>query len=302
MSQEAYIFDIQRFSVQDGPGIRTTVFFKGCPMSCIWCSNPESQKRSPELLYRVNLCCQCRRCIEACPNQAIRVLDDGSLEFDRGNCQACGKCEEVCLNGARRITGKLMNVDEVMEIAMKDRAYYRKSGGGVTASGGEPTSQPAFLSELFQKCQRQGLHTTLDTCGYVDWDTLEPILDYVDLALYDIKSIDKKIHKKLTGVDNKVVLNNARQIVNKGVPLIIRVPLVPDCNASPENIHDIAQFALELGGIEVNLLPYHKFGQGKYEALGLNYQLEEVEALTAEQVDHLAEKARSYGVPVKVIY
>lgn len=302
MSQAGYIFDIQRFSVQDGPGIRTTVFFKGCPMSCIWCSNPESQKRSAELLYRANLCCQCYRCIEACPNQAIRVLADGSLEYDRSICQGCGKCEEVCLNGARRITGKLMNVEEVMEIVMKDRDYYRKSGGGVTASGGEPTSQPAFLSELFQKCQGRGLHTTLDTCGYVDWDTLEPILDHVDLALYDIKSVDNKLHKQLTGVGNEVVLNNARQIVSKGVPIIIRIPLVPDCTSSPENIQDIAQFALELGGVEVNLLPYHKFGLGKYEALGLNYQLDEIEALKAEQVDYLAEKARSYGVPVKVIY
>lgn len=302
MSQAGYIFDIQRFSVQDGPGIRTTVFFKGCPMSCIWCSNPESQKRLPELLYRANLCCQCYRCIETCPNQAIQVLADGSLGLDRGICQGCGKCEEVCLNGARRITGKIMEVEEVMEVVMKDRDYYRKSGGGVTASGGEPTSQPAFLSELFRSCHVRGLHTTLDTCGYVDWEILEPILDHVDLVLFDIKSIDEKLHKQLTGVSNEIVLNNARRTVGKGVPVIIRVPLIPDCTTSPENIRDIAEFALELDGVEVNLLPYHKFGLGKYEALGMEYKLDGVEALKSGQVDNLAEEVRSHGVPVKVIY
>jgi len=195
-----------------------------------------------------------------------------------------------------------MTVDEVMDIVMKDRDYYRNSGGGVTASGGEPTSQPAFLSELFENCQRRGLHTALDTCGYVDWETLEPILEHVDLVLFDVKIIDEKLHKQQTGVSNEITLNNARLTVSKGVPLIIRVPLVPDCTVSTENVQAIAQFALELGGVEINLLPYHKFGLGKYQALGLKYKLEEVESLETERIDYLTELARSYGVPVKVIY
>jgi len=271
-------------------------------MDCIWCSNPESQKRSPELLYREHLCSHCYRCIEACHNKAIRVLDSGSLEIDRGLCQGCGKCEVVCLSDARRISGKQMTVDEVMEVVMKDTDYYRKSGGGVTASGGEPTSQPEFLSDLFERCQGRGLHTTLDTCAYVDWDTFEQILEHVDLVLFDIKLIDAKLHKQLTGVGNEVVLNNARLTVKKGIPLIIRVPLVPDCTDSPENAQAIAQFALELGGVEVNLLPYHKFSLGKYEALDRKCELAEVDTLKPEQIDGLAEQMRSYGVPVKVIY
>lgn len=296
------IFDIQRFSVQDGPGIRTTVFFKGCPLTCLWCSNPESQKRCPELLYRANLCSRCHKCVEVCPNRAISVLADGSLELDRALCNGCGTCQAVCLNDARRITGKLMTVDEVVEVVLKDRDFYRNSGGGVTTSGGEPTSQPSFLLALFKKCQRMGMHTALDTCGYVSWGTLEPILEHVDLVLFDIKAIDVKLHQRLTGVSNDIILQNARRIVSKGMPLIIRVPLIPECTASPDNADAIAQFARELGGIEVNLLPYHRLGLGKYESLGLKYKLEGVELLTTDQVNHLAERMRSYGVPVKVIY
>lgn len=302
MNQEACIFDIQRFSTQDGPGIRTTVFFKGCPMDCIWCSNPESQKRSPELMYRAHLCTRCYRCVEVCPSQATRVLDDGLLEVDRGLCKGCGKCEEICLNEARRISGKTMSVDEVMEVILKDVDYYRSSGGGVTASGGEPTIQPLFLLDLFNRCHQRGLHTTLDTCGYVDGDTLESILEHVDLVLFDIKIIDAKLHKKLTGVSNEIILNNARLTVSKGVPLIIRVPLIPDCTDSPDNARGIAQFALELGGIQINLLPYHRLGFGKYEALGRKCELEGVELLKTERVELIAEQVRSFGVPVQVIY
>lgn len=302
MSQSAYIFDIQRFSVQDGPGIRTTVFFKGCPLNCIWCSNPESQNRFPELLYRAHLCGRCYRCVEDCPNKAILVLEDGALDLDRKKCRGCGKCEGICLNDARRISGRLMTVDEVMEVVLKDMDYYRNSGGGVTASGGEPTGQPLFLSELFKKCQARGLHTTLDTCGYVDSATMESILEYVDLVLFDIKAFSSKLHKRLTGVSNEVILQNARLTVSKGVPLVIRVPLIPDCTDSSENIQSITQFALELGGVEINLLPYHRLGMGKYESLGLKYKLEEVELFKGKQVESLARLVRSYSVPVKVIY
>jgi len=295
------IFDIQRFSVQDGPGIRTSVFFKGCPLACLWCSNPESQKKTPEILYRKNMCVHCHRCIDVCPNKAIQVLDDGFVDTDRQICKGCGTCETACLNDARRITGKTYTVGEVMEIVLKDVDYYRNSGGGVTASGGEPCSQSAFLSALFERCQKRGLHTTLDTCGFVASETLASILEHVDLVLYDIKAIDPELHKKLTGVDNDIILKNARLIAKKNIPMIIRVPLIPECNATSESIQAIAEFAHELGDIEVNLLPYHKFGQGKYESLDMEYPLDGVETLSSEQAESFAEEMRLYGVPVKIV-
>lgn len=298
---KGWIFDIQRFSVQDGPGIRTSVFFKGCPLVCLWCSNPESQKKTPEILYRKNMCAQCHKCIDVCPNKAIKARDDGFVDTDRQLCNGCGACESACLNDARRITGKTYTVDEVMEIVEKDIDYYRNSSGGVTASGGEACRQQAFLSALFERCQNRGLHTTLDTCGFVASETLESILEHVDLVLYDIKAIDPELHKKLTGVDNDIILKNARLIAGKNVPMIIRVPLIPECNTSSENTQAIAEFVHELGDIEVNLLPYHKFGQGKYESLDMKYPLEGLETLQPEQAESLAEEMRSYGVPVKIV-
>ena len=296
------IFDIQRFSVQDGPGIRTTVFFKGCPLACLWCSNPESQRKSPEILYRENLCSQCHRCIDVCPYNAILVRDDGFVATDRRLCTGCGTCEEACLNEARKITGKEYTVDEVMEIVVKDMDYYRNSGGGVTASGGEACGQPAFLSAFLERCQKRGLHTTLDSCGFVSSETLAAILEHVDLVLYDIKAIDPELHERLTGVSNELILKNAKLIADKGVPMIIRVPLIPQCNATVENIQATAKFAHELGDIEVNLLPYHKFGSGKYDALDMEYPLEGVETLETEFIESLVEKVREYKTPIKVIY
>lgn len=296
------VFDIQRFSVQDGPGIRTSVFFKGCPLSCLWCSNPESQKKSPEVLYRKNLCVQCYRCIDACPSTAIKTAGDGFLETNRTLCQGCGTCQSTCLNAARRISGKTMTVDEVMEIVLKDLDYYYNSGGGVTASGGEAGNQPEFLLEFFKQCQKHGLHTTLDTCGFMPSNTLEEILEYVDLVLYDIKAIDHKLHLELTGASNEIILKNARLIAAKNKPMIIRVPLIPQCTASEKNTRAIARFAGELGNIEVNLLPYHKFGQGKYESLDLKYPLGQLNPLDSEQVESIAQAMRSYGVTVNIIY
>lgn len=301
-SLQGCVFDIQRFSVQDGPGIRTSVFFKGCPLSCLWCSNPESQKKMPEVLYRENLCVQCYRCVNACPNEAIKVRDDGFVDTNRNRCKGCGTCQSACLNEARRISGKAMTIDDVMEIVLKDLDYYQNSGGGVTASGGEAGSQPEFLLELFKRCQKHGLHTTLDTCGFISSEVLNKILTYVDLVLYDIKAVEPELHYKLTGVGNEIILENARLLAAKNIPMIIRVPLIPECTASAENTQAIAQFVAQLGDIEINLLPYHKFGQGKYESLGLTYPLGGLSPLQSEQVESIARKMRSYGVRVNIIY
>jgi len=230
------------------------------------------------------------------------VRDDGFVATDRKLCNGCGSCESACLNEARKITGRAMTVDEVMDIVIKDIGYYQNSGGGVTASGGEACSQPDFLSALFERCQKRGLHTTLDSCGFVASETLDPILAHVDLVLYDIKAIDPELHKKLTGVSNEIILKNAKLIVDKGISMIIRVPLIPENNATLENIQAIAKFAHDLGDIEVNLLPYHRLGIGKYKSLDMEYPLENVKLLETEYIDSLFEKVHAYYAPIKVVY
>lgn len=296
------IFDIQRYSVHDGPGIRTTVFFKGCPLKCLWCGNPESQKNRQQLLYFQSLCLGCHECVEVCPHGANHVLSDGILEFDRSLCQACGKCVEVCPADARQISGSEMTVDEVMEIVDRDALFYANSGGGMTVSGGEPTAQPGFLLNLFKACHRHGHDTALDTCGSVAGKVLEPILEHTDLVLFDIKHMDPEQHRKLTGVDNRLILENAKRIAAAGIPMILRVPLIPGCNDSEHNVRATAQLALDLGGVEINLLTYHRLGLRKYSALGLHYPLEKTEALQHEEVEELAMLARSYGVPVETYF
>jgi glycyl-radical enzyme activating protein len=299
---KGYIFDIQRYSIHDGPGIRSTIFFKGCPLRCTWCENPESQKQSSQLLYIKHLCRRCHKCVEVCSNQANRVLPDGSLEVDRKLCQACGRCVEICPLEARQIFGKLMSVDEVMDVVKRDALFYRNSGGGVTASGGEPTAQPAFLISLFKECQKLGFHTTLDTCGFVKWEVLKPILEYVNLVLFDIKQTDPEVHQQLTGVNNQLILENAKKIVAAGVPLIVRVPLIPGFNDSEEDIRALAQFALELDGQqEVNLLPYHKFGSEKYDSLGMKYELDNLEPYTEEEIGLHVDLIKSYGLRVEIV-
>ncbi len=295
------IFDIQRFSIQDGPGIRTTVFFKGCPLSCLWCSNPESQLNSPQLLFFQHLCTRCYKCVSVCPNQANRVLEDGSVELDRSLCSTCGKCVDACFAKARHISGTLMTVDEVLEIVEKDTIFYRNSGGGMTASGGEATSQPDFLTALFTEAHNHGFHTTLDTCGYTQWPVLERVLEHTDLVLFDIKHLDSIFHKKLTGVSNDLILENAKKIGRKKVQLILRVPLIPGYNDSEENIEGIGKLAVELKSVEVNLLPYHRLGISKTQALGREYKLKHVPLLKDEDVKKIADTIRSCGVPVKII-
>ena len=294
------IFDIQRFSINDGPGIRTTVFFKGCPLTCLWCDNPESQKSQPQLLYFDLLCVKCYRCVAACPTGATTMAADGSIAIDRELCEACGTCVQECTSEARAISGKLMTVDEVLDIVKKDSLFYRNSGGGVTASGGEPTSQPVFLEEFFKRCQEGGLHTTLDTCGYVRWEVLERVLEHVDLVLLDIKHMDPATHIALTGVDNKLILENAKKIVEKGKPVILRLPLIPGCNDSEENIKAVAEFAVQIGARRLDVVPYHELGTKKYERLGLEYKLSGVKPYKEEQVAAIKQKFESYGLDVSI--
>ncbi len=295
-----YVFDIQRYSIHDGPGIRSTVFLKGCPLTCVWCSNPESQKQVPQLLYLKHLCSRCHKCVDICPNKAIRVLPEGDLEVDRDLCVGCGFCVDICPAEARQVSGKLMSVEEVIDIVKRDALFYKNSDGGVTFSGGEATAQPEFLLALLRECKKLGFHTTLDTCGFVKWDILEPVLEYVDLVLFDVKQTNPKKHQQYTGVSNKLIFENAKRILSQNIPVILRAVLIPGCNDSDEDIRALAEFALELGGPEINLMLYHKLGIKKYESLGMKYKLENAEPFADEKIEHIKEQILSYGLNVKV--
>jgi len=238
--------------------------------------------------------------VEACPTQATTTNTEGAIEIDRDRCQACGACVKACLSEARMISGKRMTVEEVLEIVKKDSLFYWDSGGGVTASGGEPASQPDFLLQLFKKCQECGIHTTLDTCGYVRWEVLEPILKYVDLVLFDIKHMDSVIHEELTGVSNELILDNAMKIARKGKPMIIRVPLIPGYNDSVENIRALGKFVCEMGLSRVDLLPYHQLGENKYQRLGIDYKLVGAKLYTDSQVQAIQEILGSYKLEVTI--
>ena len=296
----AWIFDIQRYSINDGPGIRTTVFFKGCPLRCLWCDNPESQSQLPQLFYFESLCTRCHRCVSACPNEAISVGPDESVITDRARCKACGTCTVICPSDARVISGQLMTVGEVMKVVKQDVLFYRNSGGGMTASGGEAAAQPEFLIELFKQSRANGTHTTLDTTGYVQWETLLRILEYTDLVMLDIKHIDAAKHKEITAVDNTLILDNARRIAEVGKPLWIRFPLIPGSNDSVENIIATADFVLSLGLKQIDILPYHRMGTAKYKRLGLEYLLPDAKPYTEEQLEEIKSRLQRKGLEVRL--
>lgn len=296
-----WIFDIQRYSINDGPGIRTTVFFKGCPLHCLWCDNPESQAKTPQLLYLRSMCVGCHRCVAACPTGATKVKTNGSgrIEIDYSLCQGCGKCVEVCLADARVIMGKQMTVEEVFEVVKKDTLFYRNSGGGMTASGGEPVYQPVFLKALLTRCQEAGLHTALETSGYVDWKTLKDILEHVDLVLYDVKHMDSEEHRRLVGIGNELILENLEKIA-KDKSIIIRVPLIPGYNDSEWNIKATGEFLSRIGISKVDIAPYHQLGVGKYERLGMVYTLGHVATCTEEQTEKAKHLLELYGLEVSL--
>lgn len=274
---------------------------KGCPLKCLWCSNPESQSPMPQLLYFESRCTHCYKCIDVCPSGAIRKADDGSLSLDRESCTGCGTCVQECLTEARSISGKEMTVEEVCRIVEKDMSYYRNSGGGVTVSGGEPTSQPESLLELLVKCRETGIHTCLDTCGFADWDILKEAIKHVDLVLMDNKHLNTETHKKLTGVNNEVILENTARIAAQGVPMIIRVPLIPGLNDSAENISQLGQFMKTCDLQRVDLLPYHRFSLSKYQALGKDYRLGELPSPNEEEVRRVANNLESFGRVVTIV-
>jgi len=292
------IFNIQKFSVHDGPGIRTTVFMKGCPLRCRWCANAESLNPQPEPGIIRDNCNNCGKCIEICPLGAISIDKDNSLRFDRTICDACGECLTACVPGAITIYGKQLTVDEVFSEISRDKSFYEGSGGGVTVSGGEPLRQAEFTAALFRKCREQGIATCLDTCGYADTSKLKEALDFTDYVLYDIKHMNDEQHCLLTGSSNTSILENARIIAESGTQVLFRIPLIKGVNDSVENIRETAQFIRTLGnGSAVELLPYHRLGAGKYQTLDLNYCGNNSTTPSAEEIESIKSIFEEYDVP-----
>lgn len=252
----AMIFDIQRNSFVDGPGIRTTVFFKGCNLKCAWCHNPESQSPKKQMMIYKNKCTGCGKCLEVCPN---------NLE----KCDFCGRCEIFCASDARKVCGREYTVDEVFSEVIKDKAFYDNSGGGVTFSGGECMLQIDFLCEILEKCKENGIHTAVDTAGNVPWEYFERILKYTDLFLYDIKLFDREKHKQYTGADNKVILDNLKKLFEGGASVWIRIPVIPGANDTEEEMRKIKEFLKPYSPLKIELLCYHKMGEHKYDALNM---------------------------------
>ena len=296
-----FVSDIERFAIHDGPGIRTLVFMKGCPLRCLWCSSPHTQNLLPEILHDEARCQKCGRCIEACAPGAIALLQDGRMKIHRKLCTSCGNCVEACPNQAFELVGRHMTVEELFNEVKRDSHYFRRSNGGVTVGGGEPAMQYEFVAEFLKSLRQLYIHTAIETCGYVHRERLEMLLQHVDLVYFDLKHMDALAHKELTGVSNKRILGNAR-LVSSSNPLVIRIPVVPGCNDSDENILATGRFAAELGtNLQwVELLPYHKIGAQTYRRLGRKYALENVEPPDEGTMIRLKEIGESCGIQTQI--
>ena len=309
MTLTGLIFDIQRFSVHDGPGIRTTVFFKGCSLRCFWCHNPEGLHARYQIQFLENRCIHCGACVDACPEQAQGMID-GSRTYDRSLCQACGACVDVCYAEALRKAGKEVTVEEVLVETLADRAFYDASGGGITLSGGEPALQMHFAKALLQASKSSGIHTAIETAGNVPWKSLQCLLPWIDLVMFDLKLINATRHRQATGVSNERILENARRITATGKPVIFRTPVVPTVNDNPEDISEIAAFIQALnhqhqstqasnGCLSWELLPFHRLAADKYWSLGMEYRAKKLLAPGKELMSQLEIVAQFAGVPVK---
>ena len=301
--QRGLIFNIQKFSIQDGPGIRTTLFMKGCALSCPWCSNPEGISSEPEIMVGERKCIGCKRCAEACRMGAISFVN-GIRTIDWKSCTNCLECGKVCPSHAIQVVGEYKTANEAFKIAAQDRDFYNASGGGVTVSGGEPLVQWEFVREFLKKCKSAGFHTALDTTAYCPWERMEQVLKYTDLILFDIKHMDPAKHEEETGVSNELTLENLRKASNLTATRIwLRIPLVPGFNDSESNMQETAELACRTGAGKVSLLPYHGWGKGKYSGLGKQYRYNGADGALEPDSD-LVNKCRSilesHGLEVTV--
>ncbi len=283
-TKQGTIFNIQKFSVNDGPGIRTTVFFKGCPLRCRWCSNPESQLAKPQILWNSKNCLGCRHCIEVCPRKAVSLLD-GHIHVDHGLCDGCRKCAEECPGKALELDGELKSVEEVLEVVLQDRDFYEESGGGLTISGGEILMQPDFACELLLAAKEEQLHTCCETTGFAKPETFDRVAELVDYIFFDMKHWNRERHLEGTGVTNELPLLNMKRAIEKDKTVLPRIPVIPGFNDSLDDAEEFAKALREVGAEKCQLLPFHQFGENKYHLLDRQYAYEDLPSLHREDLE-----------------
>ena len=297
-----WIWDVRGFALHDGPGIRTTVFFKGCPLSCAWCCNPETQAPGAELACDAARCVDCRWCVGVCPTHAVADLPPNARVIDRSACTLCGECVDRCAGGALTLPGELVSVSDLLSRIGREAAFHARSGGGLTLSGGEPLWQAEFAGELVRRYKRDafGSSVTIETSGAVPWEAFEAVRSHTDLFLFDIKHPDPVEHKRLTGADNRAILENLEHLVHAGQAVIMRLPLVPGCNDSDETLRSVGQLARSIGVREIHVLPYHRLGERRYAGLGRDYPLAGTPALTPERAEQARDLLIAMGLTVSI--
>lgn len=282
--EKGITFNIQKFSIHDGPGIRTTVFFKGCPLRCEWCSNPESQIKNVQILHDQSKCSYCLSCVAACPNGAI-THEDNKIIINEDKCVGCLTCVNSCPNRALSYEGDYQTIEEIVDICMQDIDFYEESGGGVTISGGEGMSQPEFLKKLIAELKKNSVHVAIETTGYVKKETFEELARELDLLLFDVKHYDREKYYKGTKVYNDLIVENLKWAIDNGIEVLPRIPVIPDFNNSLEDAEGLAKLLVEVGAKKVQLLPFHQFGEKKYELLNRNYKYKNKKALYPEDLE-----------------